>query len=173
MVRRQKGLIALGAAAGAQRCRYFCCGHHHAASILSDVDGELLVNGSWIGTDAFAYNAVLGLQGAGPMDSRRQCEARDHLANERQAAARTREARAATLPDRRRPGCRAAAFLILETTMPVHRTTKNGTPAYQWGDHGAKYAYTPGNKTSAETAKKRAIAQGLAVARRTHTKPEL
>jgi len=60
MVRRQKGLIALGAAAGAQRCRYFCCGHHHAASILSDVDGELLINGSWLGTDAFAYNALSG-----------------------------------------------------------------------------------------------------------------
>jgi len=57
--------------------------------------------------------------------------------------------------------------------MPVHRTTKNGQPAYQWGDHGAKYAYTPGNKASAETAKKRAIAQGLAVSRRTGTKPEL
>ncbi len=60
MVRRQKGLIALGAAAGAQRCRYFCCGHHHAASTLSDVDGELLVNGSWLGTDAFAYNSLSG-----------------------------------------------------------------------------------------------------------------
>jgi hypothetical protein len=60
MVRRQKGLIALGAAAGAQRCRYFCVGHHHAASTLSDVDGELLVNGSWVGTDAFAYNSLSG-----------------------------------------------------------------------------------------------------------------
>jgi hypothetical protein len=60
MVRRQKGLIALGAAAGAERCRYFCVGHHHAASVLSDVDGELLVNGSWVGTDAFAYNALSG-----------------------------------------------------------------------------------------------------------------
>jgi len=60
MVRRQKGLIALGAAAGAERCRYFVVGHHHAASVLSDVDGELLVNGSWIGTDAFAYNALSG-----------------------------------------------------------------------------------------------------------------
>ena len=60
MVRRQKGLIALGAAAGAQRCRYFVVGHHHAASTLSDVDGELLVNGSWVGTDPFAYNALSG-----------------------------------------------------------------------------------------------------------------
>lgn len=60
MVRRQKGLIALGAAAGTERCRYFCVGHHHAASVLSDVDGELLVNGSWVGTDAFAYNSLSG-----------------------------------------------------------------------------------------------------------------
>ncbi len=60
MVRRQKGLIALGAAAGAKRCRYFCCGHHHAASTLSDVDGELLINGSWLGTDPFAYNLLSG-----------------------------------------------------------------------------------------------------------------
>jgi hypothetical protein len=60
MVRRQKGLIALGAAAGAARCRYFVVGHHHTASTLSDVDGELLVNGSWVGTDAFAYNSLSG-----------------------------------------------------------------------------------------------------------------
>lgn len=60
MVRRQKGLIALGAAAGAQRCRYFVMGHHHASSTLADVDGELLINGSWVGTDAFAYNALSG-----------------------------------------------------------------------------------------------------------------
>jgi len=62
MVRRQKGLIALGAAAGAQRCRYFVMGHHHASSTLSDVDGELLVNGSWVGTDAYAYNSLSGFR---------------------------------------------------------------------------------------------------------------
>ena len=60
MVRRQKGLIALGAAQGGQRVRYFCVGHHHTASTLSDIDGELLVNGAWIGTDPFAYNALAG-----------------------------------------------------------------------------------------------------------------
>ena len=27
---------------------------------LSDVDGELLVNGAWVGTDAFAYNSLSG-----------------------------------------------------------------------------------------------------------------
>ena len=60
MVRRQKGLVALGAAAGAQRVRYFCVGHHHTASTLSDIDGELMVNGSWVATDQFAYNALAG-----------------------------------------------------------------------------------------------------------------
>lgn len=60
MVRRQKGLVALGSAAGAQRVRYFCVGHHHTASTLSDIDGELMVNGSWLATDPFAYNALSG-----------------------------------------------------------------------------------------------------------------
>jgi hypothetical protein len=57
--------------------------------------------------------------------------------------------------------------------MPVHKTTKNGKPAYQWGKSGAKYTYTTGNTASRERAKKKAIDQGLAVARRTGTKPEL
>ncbi len=57
--------------------------------------------------------------------------------------------------------------------MPVHTTTKNGKPAYQWGSSGAKYTYVPGNKASRERAKKLAIQQGLAVAHRTGTKPEL
>lgn len=56
-VRRQKGLIALGAMMG-RRPRYFVMGHHHALATLSDMDGEMLVNGSWIGTDSFAYNAL-------------------------------------------------------------------------------------------------------------------
>ena len=57
--------------------------------------------------------------------------------------------------------------------MPIHTTTKNGRPAYQWGQSGAKYTYTAGNAASREKAKKKAINQGLAVARRTGTKPEL
>jgi len=59
MVRRQKGLIALGAMTG-QRPRYYVAGHHHCAASLSDIDGEMLVNGSWVGTDPFAYNALAG-----------------------------------------------------------------------------------------------------------------
>jgi hypothetical protein len=62
LVRRQKGLIALGAAAGNQRVRYYCVGHHHSASTLSDIDGELMINGAWLGTDPFAYNSLSGYQ---------------------------------------------------------------------------------------------------------------
>ncbi len=59
--RRQKGLIALGAMAG-HRPRYFVMGHHHTMASLSDIDGEMLVNGAWIGTDAFSYNALAGFR---------------------------------------------------------------------------------------------------------------
>jgi hypothetical protein len=51
--------------------------------------------------------------------------------------------------------------------MPVHRTTKDGKPALQYGTRGAKYTYTPGSKASREAARKKAIKQALAIARRT------
>lgn len=60
MVRRQKGLIALGAAMNRPALRYFVMGHHHVAASLADVKGELLVNGAWPGTDAYAYNSFAG-----------------------------------------------------------------------------------------------------------------
>ena len=47
--------------------------------------------------------------------------------------------------------------------MPVHRTTKDGKPAYQWGDSGKKYTYEPGNVSSREQAKQKAARQGRAV----------
>lgn len=60
MVRRQKGLIALGAVKGGPPIRYFVMGHHHVAATLSDVNGELLVNGAWLGTDSYSYNSFAG-----------------------------------------------------------------------------------------------------------------
>ena len=51
--------------------------------------------------------------------------------------------------------------------MPLHRTTKDGKPAFQHGTTGAKYTYKPGNEASREAAKKKAIKQALAIARRT------
>lgn len=46
--------------------------------------------------------------------------------------------------------------------MPVHRTTKNGKPAYQWGNSGKKYTYTAGNANSRERAKSKARDQAQA-----------
>ena len=43
--------------------------------------------------------------------------------------------------------------------MPIHRTTKNGKPAMQYGTRGAKYTYTAGNKASREAAKKKCVKQ--------------
>jgi len=57
--------------------------------------------------------------------------------------------------------------------MPIHRTTKNGKPALQYGSRGAKYAYTPGNKRSREAAKKKCIKQALAIERRSGVPAEL
>lgn len=61
MVRRQKGLIALNSMTG-NRTRYFCMGHHHVQGALADIDGELVLNGAWPGTDAYAYNSFTGFR---------------------------------------------------------------------------------------------------------------
>lgn len=60
MVRRQKGLMALGAMQGGTRIRYYVMGHHHLAASLQDLDGELIVNGPWVATDAYSYNKFAG-----------------------------------------------------------------------------------------------------------------
>lgn len=63
MVRRQKGLIALNSmAGGGQRIRYFCMGHHHVQGALADIDGELVLNGAWPGTDSYSYNRFVGFR---------------------------------------------------------------------------------------------------------------
>jgi hypothetical protein len=57
--------------------------------------------------------------------------------------------------------------------MPVHKVTVKGRPAFQWGNSGKKYPYIPGNAASMKRAKQHAINQGLAVAYKTKTEPEL
>ena len=57
--------------------------------------------------------------------------------------------------------------------MPIHRTTKNGKPALQYGSRGAKYVYTPGNKRSREVARKKCIKQALAIERRSGVPADL
>jgi len=37
---------------------YFCCGHHHRKAILNMPHGELIVNGSWVGTSPFSAKEI-------------------------------------------------------------------------------------------------------------------
>lgn len=56
--RRQRRIMALNRVQGGPPIRYYCCGHFHRPGSTSEVDGELLMNGPWVATDAFAYNAL-------------------------------------------------------------------------------------------------------------------
>lgn len=59
--RRQKALQALSPLMkDTPRVRYAVMGHHHTQSSLQDFDGELLMNGAWLGTDAYAFNSFSG-----------------------------------------------------------------------------------------------------------------
>ncbi|MFA5344681.1 MAG: hypothetical protein WC315_00165 [Candidatus Omnitrophota bacterium] len=60
MERRQNRITALTSLQGGNRIRYFCCGHFHRPATLSQFDGELLMNGPWVATDAYSYNAFGG-----------------------------------------------------------------------------------------------------------------
>lgn len=46
--------------------------------------------------------------------------------------------------------------------MPIHRGREGNKSYYQWGNHGAKYYYTPGNSRSRDLAYQKAEAQSRA-----------
>ncbi len=46
--------------------------------------------------------------------------------------------------------------------MPVKRCQRDGKPGYKWGDEGKCYTYTPGDDSSREQAKNKALEQGQA-----------
>jgi len=58
--RRQRNMLALSHAQEGPRIRYFCCGHFHKPGSLGDMDGEMIVNGPWAATNAYAYNSFAG-----------------------------------------------------------------------------------------------------------------
>lgn len=43
--------------------------------------------------------------------------------------------------------------------MPIHRGRSGNKCYYQWGNHGAKYMYTPGNTASRTRAYNKALRQ--------------
>jgi DNA-binding XRE family transcriptional regulator len=56
--RRQRRMVALNSLNHNIPIKYTVCGHFHRPGSISDVGSELIINGSWVGTDAFAYNAL-------------------------------------------------------------------------------------------------------------------
>lgn len=56
--RRQRNMTALAHLGTGPRVRYYCVGHFHRSGAVADVDGELLVNGAWPATDAYAYESL-------------------------------------------------------------------------------------------------------------------
>jgi hypothetical protein len=60
LLRRHGNLMKLAQVQRIEPIRYSCVGHHHIAASLQDGNGELLANGAWLGTDAYAYNSFSG-----------------------------------------------------------------------------------------------------------------
>lgn len=56
--RRQRRIMALNRVQGGPPIKYYCCGHFHRSGSTTEVDGEMLMNGPWVATDAYAYNAL-------------------------------------------------------------------------------------------------------------------
>lgn len=61
MLRRHGNLMKLGQMQNTRTpVRYSVMGHHHVAASLQDMNGACLVNGAWVGTNAYAYNSFSG-----------------------------------------------------------------------------------------------------------------
>ncbi len=60
VARRQKNLQALSPLMSGPRVRYACMGHFHSSTSIADFDGEILMNGAWIGTDQYSFNSFSG-----------------------------------------------------------------------------------------------------------------
>jgi hypothetical protein len=58
--RRKYRLLALNSVHATTPIRYLCCGHFHRPATISNLNGEMLINGSWVATDAFIYESFGG-----------------------------------------------------------------------------------------------------------------
>jgi len=57
--RRQRRLAAVSVHQDI-KVRYYCCGHFHRPGTMTELDGEMMINGSWVATDAYAFNSFGG-----------------------------------------------------------------------------------------------------------------
>jgi transcriptional regulator with XRE-family HTH domain len=58
--KRRHRLMALDNIRDGVPIRYYCCGHFHRPGSTTEVNGEMLINGAWPTTDAYAYNSLAG-----------------------------------------------------------------------------------------------------------------
>jgi hypothetical protein len=48
-------------------------------------------------------------------------------------------------------------------TMPIQSCSESGQPGYKWGDEGKCYLYNPSSESSKKEARRKALAQGIAI----------
>jgi len=58
--KRRHRMTALNSVQTGTKVRYYCCGHFHRPGSTTEVNGEMLVNGAWPASDAYAFNALGG-----------------------------------------------------------------------------------------------------------------
>lgn len=56
--RRQKRLQGLAPLQAGPRVRYYCVGHFHQKGMVGELDTEMIMNGPWLATDAYAYEGL-------------------------------------------------------------------------------------------------------------------
>lgn len=58
--RKTRRLVALHHAMTNTKVKYFVFGHFHMLSTMSDLNGETIINGAWIGTSPYGYESFSG-----------------------------------------------------------------------------------------------------------------
>ena len=58
--KRRHKIQALNSVQKGTPVRYHCCGHFHRPGSTTELNGEMLINGAWVGSDAYAFNAFGG-----------------------------------------------------------------------------------------------------------------
>jgi hypothetical protein len=58
--KRRHRMMALNSLQQSVPIRYFCCGHFHRPGSTTEVNGEMMINGAWLGSDPYAFNAIGG-----------------------------------------------------------------------------------------------------------------
>lgn len=58
--RKTRRLVSLHHATDSAKVRYFVFGHFHALTMSSDLNGETIINGAWVGTNPYSYESFAG-----------------------------------------------------------------------------------------------------------------